>query len=130
LFNEEYVEKITCFWVLVWILRLLIKLFCHLHIIFVKDFYFYIEIETITLPEGMTAVGERAFSGNFYIKSVILPESMTSIERYAFNGCSGLASINFPNGLVSIGNDAFNGCKLENLDLPVRLIISHQIFCK
>jgi uncharacterized repeat protein (TIGR02543 family) len=78
-------------------------------------------IETITLPEGMTAVGERAFSGNSYIESVILPESITSIENSAFRGCSGLASINFPNGLVSIGDDAFNGCKLESLEFHAGL---------
>ena len=42
--------------------------------------------------------------------SISILEGVTSIGNYAFSGCSGLTSISIPEGVTSIGNCAFSGC--------------------
>lgn len=43
-------------------------------------------------------------------KSTIIPNSISAIYAKAFSGCTGLTSITIPNSIVSIGNNAFDGC--------------------
>ena len=38
---------------------------------------------------------------------VVIPEGVTSIGDCAFSGCSSLTSVVIPDGVTSIGNDAF-----------------------
>ena len=45
-----------------------------------------------------------------YIKYVSLPDGVTSIGDWAFRDCSGLTSIEIPNSVTGIGSDAFDGC--------------------
>ena len=76
-------------------------------------------LETVKLPQGITALGEKAFSGCKALTTVTLPETLTSIGNYAFNACYALTSIDLPDGLTSIGDLAFSGCKaLTSIDLP------------
>ena len=67
-------------------------------------------LESITLPDGLTSIGDSAFYRCIKLKSIILPDSLTSIGHGVFSDCSSLASITLPDGLTSIGNGAFNGC--------------------
>ena len=55
----------------------------------------HIAITHLELPEGLTHVGNRAFSLNSFIQSVTLPASVTSIGEQAF---------------VSVGSKTSNGC--------------------
>ena len=64
----------------------------------------------VTLPEGLTSIGDRVFWGCSSLTSVTLPESLTSIGDWAFEGCSSLTSVTLPEGLTSIGEEAFAGC--------------------
>jgi hypothetical protein len=48
------------------------------------------------IPDGVTRIGERAFSGCRSLAAVNIPASVTSIGNYAFNGCSSLASLSLP----------------------------------
>jgi hypothetical protein len=73
----------------------------------------------IRIPEGVTAIGDYAFSGRDKLVSIIIPESVTSIGDYAFAGCYGLTSINFPAGLIHIGPSAFSWCyNLASVIIP------------
>ncbi|AEF80839.1 leucine-rich repeat domain-containing protein [Leadbettera azotonutricia] len=73
----------------------------------------------VTLPTGLTSIGDGAFSGCTGLTSMPLPDELTSIGSNAFNGCSGLTSIILPDGLTSIGSNAFNGCSgLTSIILP------------
>lgn len=47
-------------------------------------------------------------------KNTIIPNGITSIGDYAFTGCSDLTEITIPDGVSSIGRDAFNYCKSLN----------------
>ncbi|MBQ8227301.1 MAG: leucine-rich repeat protein, partial [Bacteroidaceae bacterium] len=87
-----------------------------------------IETETNTLiagckntiiPNGVTSIGDDAFSGCSGLTSITIPDGVTSIGRNAFYGCSGLTSITIPDGLTSIGEGAFGFCSsLTSITLP------------
>ena len=61
------------------------------------------------IPEGITAIGLRAFDGFQNLTSITLPRSLNIIELGAFNG-SGLHEINIPENVTSIGDYAFSNC--------------------
>ena len=67
-------------------------------------------ITSISIPEGVTYIGEHAFDGCSSLKSVIIPESVKSIGAYAFNGCSALTTVKIPNGVSKIPEYAFRSC--------------------
>ncbi|MFJ1353577.1 leucine-rich repeat protein [Capnocytophaga canimorsus] len=73
----------------------------------------------VVIPDGVTAIGWRAFFRCSSLKSVVIPNSVTSIRSEAFEGCSSLTSVTLPNSVTSIGNSAFNGCSsLISITLP------------
>ena len=65
---------------------------------------------SLTLPSGVTSIGDSTFSGCSGLTSLTLPSGVTSIGNYAFEGCSGLTSLTLSSGVTSIGYYAFSGC--------------------
>ena len=75
-------------------------------------------IESVTIAEGATSIGENAFANCSGLKTVVLPDTLTSIGSNAFDGCKQLTKIALPKSLVSIGNSAFKECALlSEMDL-------------
>ena len=73
----------------------------------------------VVVPEGVTRIGDRAFSGCENLQSITLPEGVTSIGDWAFYNCKSLQSITLPEGVTSIGNGAFEDCeKLQSVTIP------------
>ena len=82
-------------------------------------FYGCSGLTSLTLPAGITSIGEKAFFGCSGLTSLNLPAGITSIGDWAFYGCSGLTSLTLPAGITSIGEDAFHSCSgLTSLTLP------------
>ncbi|MBR4294659.1 MAG: leucine-rich repeat domain-containing protein, partial [Bacteroidaceae bacterium] len=76
-------------------------------------------VESITIPYGVTSIGGWAFCNCSSLESITLPYGVTSIGNYAFLGCSSLKSITLPDSVTSIGDRAFSGCSsLESITLP------------
>ena len=76
-------------------------------------------LTSVTIPEGVTSIGDSAFCGCRSLTSVTLPESVTSIGNYAFEGCSSLTSVTIPEGVTSIGSSAFIDCQsLTSVTIP------------
>ena len=82
--------------------------------------------------EGVTSIGEYAFSGCSGLTSVMIGNGVISIGKYAFYGCSGLTSVTIGNGVTSIGDSAFYGCSgLIRVTIPdsVTSIERNAFYC-
>ena len=89
-------------------------------------FYYCTSLTSITIPNSVTSIGERAFysspieyasiptSAISYIPKGNLKEvvitSGDSIGDYAFYDCYSLTSVTIGNSVTSIGDDAFRNC--------------------
>ncbi len=73
-------------------------------------FYGCSSLTSITIPNGVTSIGNATFSGCSSLMSITLPNSVTSIGNATFSGCSSLMSITLPNSVTSIGNATFYDC--------------------
>jgi hypothetical protein len=74
-----------------------------------------------TIPNTVTAIGDRAFFNANYLDGIIFPSpsSVTSIGTSSFQGCTRLTSITFPSSVTSIGAIAFVGCSfLTSITIP------------
>ena len=68
-------------------------------------------LKNVVIPEGVTSIGNSAFSGNINIESIVFPDSVLSIGQYAFSNCKSLKNIQWPEGLQNIAQYAFRGCE-------------------
>ena len=78
------------------------------------------DIKTIVIEDGVTRIGNYAFSMCEYVTSgVSIPASVTSIGNYSFNYCS-MTSLTIPSNssLETIGSFAFNCSGFGSVTIP------------
>ena len=87
---------------------------------------------TTIIPEGVTRIGDYAFSDRSSLTAITIPEGVTSIGEGAFMDCSSLTSITLPEGVTSIGSSAFQGCSsLTAITIPESVTsIGSFAFCE
>jgi len=74
---------------------------------------------SITIPNSVTSIGEGAFRNCTGLTAITIPNSITSIGDCAFEDCTGLTSVNIPNSVTSIGGGAFRNCTgLTSVNIP------------
>ena len=77
------------------------------------------DIKRIIIGDGVTTIGEFAFTNCSTLTSVTIPNSVTEIGEFAFNNCSALTSVTIPNSVTTIGEHAFAGCSaLTSVTIP------------
>ena len=68
------------------------------------------QVETYNIGEGISSIGDYAFTSCTNIKRITFPNSLTTIGNFAFQSCVGLTEVNIPDSLTNIGKYTFNGC--------------------
>ena len=85
------------------------------------------DIVKLIIEDGLTSIGNYAFSGCTGLISVIIPNSVTSIGECTFQYCSGLTSVTIPNSMTSIGLGAFYKCTdLTSISIPNSVKYVHE----
>lgn len=79
------------------------------------------QIIRVVIEEGVTNIGNNAFSFCENLISVSLPEGLESIGDFAFYFCRSLTAVNFPRTLESVGANAFRTTSLTSVKIPARL---------
>ena len=91
-------------------------------------------LASVTIPDGVTSIGDGAFRGCSGLASVSIPNSVTNIGNSAFSSCTNLTSVTIPNSVTNIHPWAFFGCdNLSSVDVLKEGKVeklSFQDFCK
>ena len=57
--------------------------------------YYCYALASVTIPDGITAIGEHAFSYCYTLTSITIPDSVTNISANAFASCYGMSEYHF-----------------------------------
>lgn len=72
-------------------------------------------ITSLTIPEGVTYIGNGAFDSCWQLASVTLPNSLTYLPWWGFANCVSLTNIVVPAGVNTIVNYVFYGAGLRSI---------------
>lgn len=82
-------------------------------------FSHYEKLVAVTLPESVTTLGCCAFEHCYSLVTIDLPESMEGLDLGCFRECTSLVSVRIPTGLPYIGDEIFSNCTaLQALSVP------------
>lgn len=83
----------------------------------------------VTIPNGVTEIGDVAFAYCEGLTSITIPSSVTTIGGWAFM-LSGLTSVIIPDGVTTLGVGAFASCEsLTSVTIPTSVaLINYAAF--
>ena len=67
-------------------------------------------ITSVTIADGVTRIGEHAFSECSNLTDVAIPDSVAAIQSWAFADCGSLTNVSIPASVTTIGAFAFEKC--------------------
>lgn len=87
-----------------------------------RSFANMVELRNLSLPEGLTTIGDTAFYG-MNVPSLEIPGSVEVIGPYAFFApfSSGIRDLQLNEGLIEIGSNAFLRNRIEEIAFPTTL---------
>ena len=84
-------------------------------------------LKTIIIPGTVKEIGTNAFTNNADLTRVVLQEGIEIIGAEAFRDCDNLTTIELPESLKSIGRSAFMNCnKLDNVTIPSQITVIEE----
>jgi hypothetical protein len=84
-----------------------------------EAFYGCREMTSVSIPEGITRIGDFAFGECERLTEVTIPKSVKTIGSNAFTYCTNLSSVTISEGVESIYYDAFRNCRaLTSVNIP------------
>jgi len=82
-------------------------------------FSWCIRLKEIKIPVSIKSIGDSAFWFCNSLKEIRIPDGVTSIDDSVFRVCESLTEIKIPDGVTSIGDYAFCSCKnLKKIKIP------------
>ena len=75
-------------------------------------------LESITIPYGITEIGDNAFSRCSKLADLSIPNSVITLGKYCFYGCISLTSVTIPDSIQTISEGCFFACtKLSEIHI-------------
>ncbi|MCR5680675.1 MAG: leucine-rich repeat domain-containing protein [Prevotella sp.] len=85
-------------------------------------FFWDVNLCSVNLPRSLRTIGEGAFVQCHALKAIDIPEGVTRLLRSTFYHCEALQSVKLPSTLTELGDDVFDDCySLETIELPAGL---------
>ena len=69
------------------------------------------KLTSITIQKSVTSIGEEAFAWCTGLTTVIIPKGVTSVRKRTFKACYSLTSVVIPDSVTSIETQAFDYCR-------------------
>ena len=69
------------------------------------------DITSVTIENGVTAIGGGAFYGCSKLTSVTIGNNVISVGQYAFDSCTSLTAVTIPDSVITIERYAFDSCR-------------------
>lgn len=86
-------------------------------------FYRCMNLQIVKLPKSVTKIGYSAFGACSSIEEIVIPNSVTEIDDDAFSDCTSLKKIVIPKSVTRIGSGAFKNCtSLTEVSIPNSVI--------
>ena len=77
------------------------------------------QIQSVTIPESVTSIGDSAFAGCHNLDSVTINDAATSIGNRAFTECPLTTTLSLGKKITTIGDEAFYDCRgLTSVTIP------------
>ncbi|MDE6753813.1 MAG: leucine-rich repeat domain-containing protein [Muribaculaceae bacterium] len=76
------------------------------------------KLTSVTVPSGVSKMGQAIFADCTALTSVSLPATATTVPSMCFEDCSALKTVTLAEGITKIDFNAFAGSGIENLTLP------------
>lgn len=75
-------------------------------------------ISSITLPDSIVTIGQRAFYECSNLQAITIPNNVEVIRPYTFFGCTALNTITSPDSLKYVAINACEGCAITSFYIP------------
>lgn len=75
--------------------------------------------KAVIIPSGVTSIGNNGMNSNYAVKYISLPNSMTTFGTSSFADASSAYAIAVPTGVTTLPDSVFQGCRaLKHMTFP------------